>query len=113
MKSGIQRLALVSTDDEKLGQLLCALLAPIGFKVSLIRSGASRSLNIDDFSLLVIDGDPKWPIEGIAPAVVVISPSNPVTVYDAGADLVINKPLESNIFMARIRSILRRYGIQM
>lgn len=108
-----KHLALVATNDDRLGQLLAAMLTPVGFSVKLIRRGASKDLHLDDFDLLVLDGDPAYSISGLAPAVVVISPSDQIAMYDAGADLVINKPLVANIFLARIRSVLRRYGIRL
>lgn len=106
-------LALVATNDDKLGQLIAAMLTPLGFNVHLIRPGESRGKHINDFALLIIDGDPVYPINNIEPAIVVISPSNHIATYDDGADLVINKPLEANVFLARIRSVLRRYGIRL
>lgn len=106
-------LAMVSTNDDRLGQLIAAMLTPLGFNVRLIQRGESRGERINDFALLILDGDPVYPIADLAPAVVVISPSDQVAVYDEGADLVVNKPLEANIFLARIRSVLRRYGIRL
>ena len=105
--------ALVATNDDKLGQLIAAMLTPIGFNVRLIRPGGSDAMHINDFALLVVDGDPVYPIDNLAPAIVVISPSDHIAAYDDGADLVVNKPLEANIFLARIRSVLRRYGMRL
>lgn len=105
--------ALVATSDDKLGQLIAAMLTPIGFNVRLVRPGGSKSEHINDFALIVVDGDPVYPIDNLAPAIVVISPSDQVAAYDDGADLVVNKPLEANVFLARIRSVLRRYGVRL
>lgn len=106
-------LALVSTNDDRLGQLIAAMLTPLGFNVRLIHRGESHGEHINDFALLILDGDPAYPIQDLEPAIVVISPSDQIAVYDDGADLVVNKPLEANIFLARIRSVLRRYGIRL
>lgn len=106
-------LAMVATNDDKLGQLIAAMLTPLGFNVRLIRPGGSQSEHINDFALLIVDGDPVYPIDNIEPAIVVISPTDQIAAYDDGADLVVNKPLEANVFLARIRSVLRRYGIRL
>lgn len=105
--------ALVATSDDKLGQLIAAMLTPLGFNVRLINPGGSKSEYINDFALIVVDGDPVYPIDNLAPAIVVISPSDHIAAYDDGADLVVNKPLEANVFLARIRSVLRRYGVRL
>ena len=42
---------------------------------------------------------------------VVISPDDPINAYDSGADLVIDKPLRTNVLLAKLRSVLRRYGV--
>ena len=106
-------LALVATSDDKLGQLIAAMLTPLGFAVHLILPGDSHEEHINDFALLIVDGDPVYPIDGLEPAIVVISPSDHIAAYDDGADLVVNKPLAANVFLAKIRSVLRRYGIKL
>ncbi len=106
-------LAMVATNDDRLGQLIAAMLTPLGFNVRLIHRGESQGESMNDFALLIVDGDPIYPINDLSPAVIVISPSDQIAVYDDGADLVVNKPLEANIFLARIRSVLRRYGIKL
>lgn len=106
-------LALVSTNDDRLGQLIAAMLTPLGFNVRLIHRGESGGEHLNDFALLILDGDPIYSIGELDPAIVVISPSDQIAAYDEGADLVVNKPLEANIFLARIRSVLRRYGIKL
>lgn len=111
--NGNKYLAMVATNDDKLGQLIAAMLTPLGFMVRLIHPGDSRGEHINDFALLIVDGDPVYPIGNLEPAIVVISPSDQIAAYDDGADLVVNKPLEANVFLARIRSVLRRYGIRL
>lgn len=66
-----------------------------------------------DFTLFVLDGDPKINITDIDPAVVVISPTDAVKAYDDGADLVLSRPFATNVFMAKIRAVLRRYDISL
>ena len=58
-------LAMVSTNDDRLGQLIAAMLTPLGFSVSLIHRGESRGEQIDDFALLILDGDPVYPISDL------------------------------------------------
>lgn len=36
---------------------------------------------------------------------------NEVDAYDAGADMVLSKPISVPLFMARIRSVMRRYKV--
>lgn len=106
-----KHLALVATNDKTFGRLLADMLEPAGFTVKLIKRGGSQGLSMNDYVLMVLDGDPINPIDNLQPAVVVISPTDPIAMYDGGADLVMNKPITTNVFMARIRSVLRRYGI--
>ncbi len=70
------------------------------------------ALNEDDFKLLIIDGDITDRLTSDNTALVVISPSNNIAAYDLGADAVIDKPIVANIFLAKVRSILRRYGTE-
>lgn len=103
--------ALVATNDKALPELLSAVLASAGFIVQTIPMDEAGTTKPNEFVILVLDGDPKFPFEGLSPAVVVISPSNPVAMYDRGADLVVDKPIVANVLMAKIRAVLRRYGI--
>lgn len=106
------RRALLATNDKALPKLLSAMLAPAGFSVQSIPADCSGVPCPSDYVILVLDGDPQIPLEGLMTAVVVIAPSDPVAVYDKGADLVVDKPLVANVFMAKIRAVLRRYGIK-
>lgn len=87
------------------------MLAPTGFEVQTVPDCAERDLQGGDYVILLLDGDPKFCVDCGLPAVVVISPSNPVDAYDKGADLVVDKPLVANVLMAKIRAVLRRYGV--
>lgn len=96
-----------------MARLLDNMLSAAGFLVKTTKRGSSSPESLDDYVLLVLDGDPTRQLDSIAPAVVVISPRDAVASYDKGADMVVNKPLVANIFMARVRSVLRRYGIDL
>ena len=80
-------------------------------EVTVIPVGGSSEVNVKEFDLLVIDGNPAYGIDNVKIPIVVIAPSDPVALYDHGADLVLGKPLAANTFMARIKSVLRRYDI--
>lgn len=112
MPEATPHLALVATNDDKMAHLLHDMLSQVGFIVKTIKRSTSKNETINNYVLLVLDGDPINPIDGINPAVIVISPTDDVAAYDSGADLVLHKPLDANIFIARVRSILRRYGIK-
>lgn len=105
------RTVLLATDDKALPKLLLAILGPAGFSLQTVSIAQSAKLNPNAYTLLVVDGDPLMPISNLKPAVVVIAPSDIVKMYDAGADLVLTRPLVANVFMAKIRAVLRRYGI--
>lgn len=105
------RRALLATTDKALPALLDAMLAPVGFTVQTIAPDKVGEMRHNDYVILMLDGDPHVAIDDIMPAVVVIAPSDPVAMYDEGADLVVPKPLVANVFMAKIRAVLRRYGV--
>lgn len=106
------RRALLATADKDLPVLLDAMLAPVGFTVQTIAPDKLGDMHHNDYVILMLDGDPSVAIDEIMPAVVVIAPSDPVAAYDEGADLVVPKPLVANVFMAKIRAVLRRYGVK-
>lgn len=110
-KTGPKYRALVATNDSSLSHLLRAILASarIDVKVSAVRS-LHTAIDEDDFTLLIIDGDITEPFVYGNTALIAISPSNSVAAYDLGADMVIDKPIVANIFLAKVRSVLRRYG---
>lgn len=104
--------ALIVTDDQSLPKLLGAILIPAGFAVKTVAHPAlEQEVENDDYTMLVIDGDLPGPMPALESAVVVIAPRNAVDAYDLGADLVIDKPLIANIFLAKVRAVMRRYGV--
>lgn len=106
------RRALLATNDKALPRLLSTLLEPLGFTVQTIPMNAKGPAKPNDYVILMFDGDPEYTVADMMPAVVVIAPSDPVAMYDDGADLVVDKPLIANVFMAKIRAVLRRYGVR-
>lgn len=101
----------MATDDDALPELLSALLAPSGFDVHRVRPDAAGNVNGDGYVIMVFDGDPQTDFTGELPAIIVLSPSDPVAAYDRGADIVVSKPWVANILMAKIKAVLRRYGV--
>lgn len=104
----------MATDDSSLSHLLSAILASacIDIKTCALQDiHTALNENDSDFELLIVDGDVTEPLQSGYIALVVISPSDGVATYDLGADMVVYKPLSANIFLAKVRSILRRYGI--
>lgn len=87
------------------------MLAPTGFEVQTVPCCKAKDLYGKGFVILVLDGDMQFSVDCGLPAVVVISPSDAVDAYDKGADLVVDKPLVANVLMAKIRAVLRRYGV--
>ncbi|MCM1309482.1 MAG: hypothetical protein NC301_00465 [Bacteroides sp.] len=108
----ITRRALLATDDSNLVVLLPTLMAPNGYQVTAVTRGSYRKSDVKDYDLLIIDGDPRVTFGDGLPAVVAVSPSDAVVAYDKGVDLVVNKPLVARVFMAKVRAVLRRYGIE-
>ena len=107
---GYRRALLVSDNIALLG-IITAMLFPSGFEVELITMNEARELKPEDFTILIFDGDPSFKFTRFYPGVVVISPSNIAQIYDRGADLVLERPLVTNTFVAKIRAMLRRYSI--
>lgn len=106
--------ALLASNDSALSELVSTILLSMGFEVTAVKSRALRSaIGKDDYEVMVIDGDLPGPVVGNGSAVVVISPSDHVTAYDNGADLVIDKPIITNVFSAKLHSVARRYGIEL
>ena len=102
--------ALVATDDEALLQLLMALLGPIGLSVKGVSLKLMKRLPVHSYALIIIDGNVPVEFMPHSGAMVVIDPSDDIESYDHGADLVMHKPLAANVLLARVRSVLRRYG---
>lgn len=104
--------ALLATDDNELPRLLTAMLAPAGFNVQTVATRDCRKVDPSEYVIIFCDGNLQFSVSEQAPAVVVISPTDAVAMYDAGADLVVERPLIANVLMAKVRSVLRRYGIR-
>ncbi len=102
----------MATTDKSLPSLLSALLEPTGFEVQTIPACNAHDVQGKEFVILVLDGDLHFSVDCGLPAVVVISQSDAVDAYDKGADLVVDKPLVANVLMAKIRAVLRRYGVK-
>lgn len=104
--------ALLATDDKELPRLLTAMLAPAGFSVQTVAARDCPKVDTREYVIVFYDGDLQKPVSGQNAAVVVISPTDAVAMYDAGADLVVERPFIANVLMAKVRSVLRRYGIR-
>lgn len=106
-----RRRALLASNDKALAVLLPTILAPAGYEVTAVARGCFKKSDAGDYDLLIIDGDPQLSFRDGLPAVVSVAPADVVGAYDKGVDLVVPKPLIAKVFMAKIRAILRRYGI--
>ena len=114
--------ALVATSDPKLLSLLSMALRQTGIEVQEFQTLSGIPENADTYRLFVVDGDikPGNAIElsrdlrrqqsTVDAARVLLSFDEAIDAYDAGVDMVMAKPVSINLFMARIRSILRRYN---
>lgn len=114
--------ALVATSDPKLLSLLSMALRQTGIEVQEFQTLSGIPENADTYRLFVVDGDikPGNAIElshdlrrqqsTVDAAIVLLSFDEAIDAYDAGVDMVMAKPVSINLFMARIRSILRRYN---
>ena len=114
--------ALVATSDPKLLSLLSMALRQTGIEVQKFQTLSGIPENADTYRLFVVDGDikPGNAIElsrdlrrqqsTVDAAIVLLSFDEAIDAYDAGVDMVMAKPVSINLFMARIRSILRRYN---
>lgn len=103
--------AIVATNDHSLPQVLSAILEPTGIELQSVPAGSMKPYDADGFTLVMVDGDPKGEVGQGLPALIVISPEDPIGAYDSGADLVVDKPLRTNVLLAKLRSVLRRYGV--
>lgn len=108
----MNRKALLVTTDRTLPKVILAILQPLGFDIDVCDSGGARSAYSGDYSMIVFDGIPRMELVIGCAMTVIINPEDPVKAYDAGADLVINRPIVANVFLAKIRSALRRYDIK-
>jgi DNA-binding response OmpR family regulator len=97
-------------------------LRQTGIEVQEFQTLSGIPENADTYRLFVVDGDikPGNAIElsrdlrrqqsTVDAAIVLLSFDEAIDAYDAGVDMVMAKPVSINLFMARIRSILRRYN---
>lgn len=109
----IRRRALLASNDKALALLIPTLLAPTGYEVVAVSHGKYKTKDADNYDLLIIDGDPQLTFGPGLPAVVSVAPKDPVSAYDCGVDLVVSKPLIARVFMAKVRAVLRRYGVEL
>lgn len=107
------RKALLASDDTTLAMLLPTLLAPAGYEVTAVPFDRCKKSDAKAYDLLIIDGDPTLQFDGDLPAVIAVAPEDVIAAYDKGVDLVVNKPLMARVFMAKVRAVLRRYGIEL
>lgn len=105
------RRALLVSSNKALPGILAAMLARVDFEIQLISMDEAQVLKPEDFTILIFDGDPTFQFTKFLPGVVVISPSDAAKTYDQGADVVLERPLASKVFVAKIRAMLRRYNI--
>ncbi len=110
-ESNLEKRALVATDDNSLPEVLSAMLAPTGIEVQRVDAHSMKPYGDQTYTVVLVDGDPKGEVGQGLPAMVVISPDDPIGAYDSGADLVVDKPLRANVLLAKLRSVLRRYGV--
>ncbi len=103
--------AIVATDDQSLPEVLSAILEPTGIELQSVPAESLEPYDSEDYTLIMVDGNPQGEVGQGLPALVVISPDDPIGAYDSGADLVVDKPLRTNVLLAKLRSVLRRYGV--
>lgn len=103
--------AIVATNDQSLPEALSAILEPAGIELHHVPAESLEPYNTNGYTLAMVDGDPQAEVSQGLPVLVVISPHDPIGAYDSGADLVVDKPLRANVLLAKLRSVLRRYGV--
>ncbi len=115
--------AVVATDDKRFGHLLAMTLRGVGVAVKETNAGEDIQAAGSDCRLFVIDGDlSSGDAIGLIrtlrsqestcdSALVILAPRDEVDAYDAGVDMALPKPISMPLFMARIRSVMRRYRI--
>lgn len=105
--------ALLATDDREMPRLIATIMVPAGFEMKAIGTKAlDEEIHKDTYSIIIVDGNLPGPVSVNESAIVAISPDDPIATYDLGADLVIDKPLITNVFLAKVRAVLRRFGIK-
>lgn len=115
--------AIVASDDTKLSHLLAMALREVGVAVKETQSAEAIALEGSACTLFVIDNElSSTDTIGLiqllrqqestsGAAMIFLSHNNEVAAYDAGVDLVLSKPISIPLFIARIRSVMRRYRI--
>lgn len=103
--------ALLASDDAEFPTVMRAILLSAGIRMHTVRKNElAYEAERQYYTLIVIDGDLPVAIHADETVVVAVSPADVVMAYDMGADLVINRPMVSNVFLAKVRSVLRRFG---
>ncbi|HEX2779008.1 MAG TPA: response regulator transcription factor [Gemmatimonadaceae bacterium] len=118
--------ALVIEDDRATAKLVGLLLAEQGFSVDVVHTAAEgrSAAMIEEYDLLVLDLTLPDASGGavllalrragrLAPVLVLTardSSSDIVALLDAGADDYLVKPVENDVFRARVRALMRRGG---
>ena len=118
--------ALVIEDDRATAKLVGLLLAEQGFSVDAVHAGeeGKSAALIHDYDLVVLDltlpdvggGSVLLALRraGRATPVLVLTArdttADVVTMLDAGADDYLVKPVENDVFRARVRALMRRGG---
>lgn len=117
--------AVVSSDDVKLRRLIAVTLREAGVAVKemssaagplcgervrcqlfVLDSGMSASGSVIETLRVLRSGE-----RGGDCALMLLSDNDLVEAYNAGVDMVLSKPISMAMFMARVRSVMRRYGI--
>jgi DNA-binding response OmpR family regulator len=123
-KEIILRIALLE-DDEYLAELMSLWLKGVGYDVQLFRQGGDliRAVGRESYDLLIVDwilpdihGDEvlKWVREHLDWPIPVLfvtqkdSEEDIVHALELGADDYLSKPVSQQIFLARVKALLRR-----
>ncbi|MDE5899954.1 MAG: hypothetical protein K2H33_01195 [Muribaculaceae bacterium] len=116
--------AVVASEDARFRRLIAMALREAGMAVKEMRIFDTLALECGRCRLFVVDCDPltadhaveilrllRRSEPGNDCAIVMLSHEESVAAYDAGVDMVLCKPVSVNMFMARVRSIMRRYQV--
>lgn len=116
--------AVVASEDVRLRRLIATSLREVGVAVKEMRIFDALALECGRCRLFVVDCDPltadhavetlrhiRQSESGNDCAIVMLSHEESVDAYDAGVDMVLCKPVSVNMFMARVRSVMRRYKV--
>lgn len=116
--------AIVAVADSRLSSLLAYALREAGIAVRETNSYADITTQTDACRLYVIDADSEagdaitllrvlrgQDVTTSSAMMLLTGHDNEIEAYDAGVDMVLSKPLSVPLFMARVRSVLRRYNV--